>query len=895
MKNSLVKIAVALIPAIFSSCSGKQDSLKFIFLSDIHVESDFMERGKPCYTQWEPGNHAAVERTFKFINEDPFCKDAEFILMGGDQINTGYSRKQNDLDAEMVNFRRLLGSLDIYRQSLGTDLSKFKFEAPTEYLCKENLAAGQKPLRFRSPELNSKVIPIQGNHDTGVPEFYRNCAFQCKGTRFICFFASYRALPAPKGSYRSTGAIEDETFNFVKGQIEKAAADKSIKHIVLVCHWGISNDIEKFSWPIVDACPANGMNDNRAKLLALCEKYGCSLYINGHEHSKQTQVGMFGGTPDVNCGAFVEGSWYVVEIKGDEALFHQYTIADAEAALPEKVQTITVPLGKSGDRSVSNGAKRVVVRMQEADYASLAAAADEFIKANIQFAMERLPREDDTPEMKELLQIMLWKNNELTDKVELPESIEIVDLKPGEEGALLKRIADEGWTVKVPAAWKKIIAEENRTFSYKNYYVSADGDDSADGLTPKTAWKSLDKVNSSEFGYGDSILFRAGDIFRGHLEPLSGRPGGEITYSSYGKGAKPVIEPSFDASHISDWVKVGDNLWKCVKVSNNELANVIFNHGDKGCAWKEDRLELLAGQDLHFAWVKDENAVYMVSGVNPASRFSSIEIAEKQHIIMEAECHDVRYDGLWLRYGGAHGIGGDCVKRITIKNCDICWIGGSTLYFDNGGRSVRYGNGIEFWSAAEDILVEGCRIWECWDAGITNQSNENGKVQKNITYRANTIWNCEYSYEYWQQGDGAKTINILFENNICRDAGKGWGHTRRWNPNAAHLMFYDTTAETSGFVIRGNVFENTENCGIRLFNAWYKSIRMEGNKWIINSNLLCRYHGRPTSDLIFKYPDHLDAAHSDDEAEIQGQTIEEPMVFGAGEKELERFKARFGF
>ena len=27
-----------------------------IFMPDIHVESDFMERGQPRYTQWKPGN-----------------------------------------------------------------------------------------------------------------------------------------------------------------------------------------------------------------------------------------------------------------------------------------------------------------------------------------------------------------------------------------------------------------------------------------------------------------------------------------------------------------------------------------------------------------------------------------------------------------------------------------------------------------------------------------------------------------------------------------------------------------------------------------------------------------------------------------------------------------------
>ena len=887
------------------SASDATDTLKFIFMPDIHIESDFMERGQPRYTQWKPGNHAALERTFEFINEDESCKDVQFILFGGDQLNTGYSNQQDKLDDEMSNYRRLVGGLDLYRNSIGEDLSSFKFEAPSEYICKENLARGQEPLLFKSPEFSSRVIAIQGNHDTGVPEFYRNCAFQCKDTRFICFFAAYCGLPAPPGGYRSTGKIRDDTFEFVKEQIEKAAVDEEIKHIVLVCHWGIANDIEKFINPIVDACPANKMNDNRQKLLSLCEQYGCSLFINGHEHNQDFSVAMFGNTPDINCGSMVHNTWSIVEITGDKAFFHVYAgaqaVEDSEGKVrftsqPHFIKTVEIPLGAPGNRTeCGDRYDRVVLRLVEKDFQSTSVAADNLIAADQHFVYERVPGENDSPEMKSLLAKISWKGNPLVEKLELPSSIRVVDVIPGEEQEIIRRIREENWTVKTPAGWMKIIREERRTYSFRTFYVSNSGDDTADGLTPESAWRTLERVNSAELGYGDSVLFKAGDIFRGHLAPQSGRPKGEITYASYGAGAKPVIEPSFDASREQDWTQVGPRLWKCVKPGDRELANIIFDHGAKGCAWKEDRMDQLCGRDLHFTWVMEEGAVYMVSGKNPALRFDSIELAQKRHIINEDGCHDVRYDGLHLRYGGAHGIGGYGVKRIEIKNCDICWIGGSTLYIDNGGRGVRYGNGIEFWGSASDVLVEGCRIWECWDAGITHQSNNDGTIERNITIRGNEIWNCEYSYEYWQQGEGSRTENILFENNFCHDAGRGWGHSRRWNPNAAHLMFYDNTAQTTDFVIRGNVFSGTENCCLRLFNAWYRNITMEGNTWDIRKNHLCRYHGRPTSNLIYRYPDHLDVIHDDNEAEIQSQTVETPEKFGHGEKELKRFLERFNF
>lgn len=536
---------------------------------------------------------------------------------------------------------------------------------------------------------------------------------------------------------------------------------------------------------------------------------------------------------------------------------------------------------------------RVIIRFTAEEPASIVEGVKAFEKADLVFAMERTLRPEDSPEMKSALAMVTWKNNELVETTPAFPSVEIIDADPGNMSDVIAMALDKGWQVKTPTVWRKLLKDEARIYGGRCFYVSSEGDDNYDGLTPESAWRSLKKVNDATLGFADTVMFRCGDVFRGSLIPQSGRAEQPIVYMSYGEGPKPVLEPSFDASTEEDWVKVGRKLWKCEKPSANELGNVIFDHGDSGCGYKVDRPDQLGRKDLRFCWVRDEQAVYMVSRRNPARRFSSIELAAKQHIIDETDCHDIVYDGLWLRYGAAHGIGGSGVQNITIVNCDVCWIGGSTLYIDEGGRGVRYGNGIEFWSAAQDILIENCRVWECWDAGITNQSNIDGVLQTNIIMRNNEIWNCEYSYEYWQQGEGARTENIVFENNVCRDAGYGWGHKRRWNPNAGHLMFYDTTAETKDFIIRGNRFERSKNCGIRLFNAWYSSITFEDNYWYIPWHILCRYHGRPTSGLIHKNPDHLDRTHQDNEKLIQSQTVEKPLKIRFSRRGLKKFNEKF--
>ena len=51
----------------------------------------------------------------------------------------------------------------------------------------------------------------------------------------------------------------------------------------------------------------------------------------------------------------------------------------------------------------------------------------------------------------------------------------------------------------------------------KTYFVSPDGNDNATGLSVKDAWKSLDKISSTEFQPGDQILLESGAVWHGQL------------------------------------------------------------------------------------------------------------------------------------------------------------------------------------------------------------------------------------------------------------------------------------------------------------------------------------------------------------------------------------------
>ncbi len=81
------------------------------------------------------------------------------------------------------------------------------------------------------------------------------------------------------------------------------------------------------------------------------------------------------------------------------------------------------------------------------------------------------------------------------------------------------------------------------------YYVSNEGNDTNDGLSENTAFKTIDKLNTIIFQPGDKILFKNGDTFIGCFKPQgSGTARAPITIDSYGDETegRPVLQPGED-------------------------------------------------------------------------------------------------------------------------------------------------------------------------------------------------------------------------------------------------------------------------------------------------------------------------------------------------------------
>lgn len=368
---------------------------------------------------------------------------------------------------------------------------------------------------------------------------------------------------------------------------------------------------------------------------------------------------------------------------------------------------------------------------------------------------------------------------------------------------------------------------------HRLFYISPRGNDSNDGLSPATPWKTLAALDASPIPAGSEVLFERSGIWRGKFKALPG-----VTYSSYGSGEKPRIYGSpLDGAKTGHWREIMPGVWRYSRKLTDDCGGIVFDGGEKHGIKITQRFnpdgsvvdhvsgrpfesfEALADfDDLSFfhdlgreqCHNDDGGRIYLRSDENPAERFGEIEFLTRGNVIRIAG-DGVTIDDLCIMYGGSHGIGSGTVSNLTVKNCVIGWIGGS-IQFYRDGRPTRFGNGVEIYGGCNGYLVEHCWIYQIYDAGATHQLSTGGDsdcAMTDVEYSDNLIEYCTYNIEYFlgaavNPSAVRKMSDIRIKNNILRYAGFGWGNQRPDKTAAAHIKGWDSRNEAEDFLIEGN-------------------------------------------------------------------------------------------
>lgn len=370
--------------------------------------------------------------------------------------------------------------------------------------------------------------------------------------------------------------------------------------------------------------------------------------------------------------------------------------------------------------------------------------------------------------------------------------------------------------------------------SLPTFYVSNSGNDEADGKTPETAWKTLDKINSPDATPEHcNILFERGGLWRGFVQP----PHQYITYSAYGKGKKPCIYGS--KQNYADpalWEQTEyKNVWRTTACGNN-VGLVAINHSDEYGRYDEIMgIRAVAGAN-GFSGAADlrrnyqfwsninepELYLYCTFG-NPGEVFDSIELGERMNIFRNG--NHIKVDNICIKFTGAHGVGiGNCTDY-TVQNCIFAYLGGSVLTGFGGGNITGYGNAVQVYGGCNGYYVNGNWIYQIYDTAITHQFNASRSDvpnhMKDVEYIGNLCEYCHWSIEYYNPDsivapETPRTVkNVNVSHNVLRYGCYGWGSVGRQEGGALFNSFC-LTKNTENFEARSNILDRSLGNLVRL-------------------------------------------------------------------------------
>ncbi len=213
---------------------------------------------------------------------------------------------------------------------------------------------------------------------------------------------------------------------------------------------------------------------------------------------------------------------------------------------------------------------------------------------------------------------------------------------------------------------------------FSTYYVSPSGNDSNTGTSQGDAWQTIDKVNNTDFGPGDQILFEGGKTFDGTIVlnyDDHGITGSEVLIGSYGGGRATI-----NAQNGSGFI-----AYDCNNVS---VKNINFT-GD-------GRVEGNTGNGITFSYCSD----IIIDSVEVSGfQHSGLKINSmgKNFNIKNIHSHDNGYAGIYIS-----GLNKSSLSNIYIGYCTANNNSGDPTVLDN-----HSGNGI-FAYNANNILIEFC-------------------------------------------------------------------------------------------------------------------------------------------------------------------------------------------
>lgn len=410
----------------------------------------------------------------------------------------------------------------------------------------------------------------------------------------------------------------------------------------------------------------------------------------------------------------------------------------------------------------------------------------------------------------------------------------------------------------------ELTPEKIKNSGHNCYYISSvNGDDSNDGASPATAWRSLESLWEVKAGglaivskveAGDGVFLERGSIWyherymQNSQCSLTTQKG--VSYGAYGTGEKPIITGAIEFdNNVGSWQKTEyENIYVLDKIdddpewcgSKSEIGNIIFNNGeyfgvrikstdenDPFGAGKSAYCWITVGSTSEPVLVSNGKEMYMSGGTSCGN-------------IGEALNHNLEYfhdykDGklyLYCSMGNPSEVFDDikCSKSgyvvmasegVTLDNISVKFSGrygvsGGNFNFTMTNCEIGYvfgcevETGIEAYGKSDNVKILNCYLHDVGGA-MTCQSGSSavgsaGHNISNIEYGHNVVVSSITGCENWNG------IENLDENGYSRDRMVN----QYVHDNIFAYMGYSrakTTVPTArSEVVSSSIYMEGENC-----------------------------------------------------------------------------------
>jgi len=284
----------------------------------------------------------------------------------------------------------------------------------------------------------------------------------------------------------------------------------------------------------------------------------------------------------------------------------------------------------------------------------------------------------------------------------------------------------------------------NKTYSYPlgsggtRYYVSSIGNDSSNGTSESTPFRTINRVNQLILRGGDQVLFKTGDVWNcadeRFLDPNgAGSEGNPVIIGAYGTGPRPIINGSGWQQAVQ--VRIPHITVRDLEITNNDsrgfglgIWNGTYNPDDRG---PRNR------RGVH---------VFAPVGLGAIRGISLINL----------KIHDVL--GWGMHAAGNANFRPQAPSHEMFGNArvDNGWWESSGIYIKTQGWNVTLENVSWF----EDILIKDCYIFNVTSSGIY----ANGQAHSHTNLDGVNLFNWDRIAAWPYQSKGIRVENTVIRN-----------------------------------------------------------------------------------------------------------------------------------